>query len=187
MTLLVELQDKVESLAQFLSLWTKAIEGQTWRIRDWLKSDITTKEWYLPSSSTRIEPLATAVADFRTLRGVQGEDQEKGAVCSGKAGRTGLQTDTSSGKLYEPTFFHLPILRASLWLRGWRICLPCGRPAFSPWVRKIPWRREWLPTSELLHGELYGLRSLVGYSPRGRTELDKTERLTPSLSYFRKH
>ena len=24
--------------------------------------------------------------------------------------------------------------------------LQCGRPEFSPWVGKIPWRREWLPT-----------------------------------------
>ena len=21
-----------------------------------------------------------------------------------------------------------------------------GRPKFDPWVRKVPWRREWLPT-----------------------------------------
>ena len=24
--------------------------------------------------------------------------------------------------------------------------LKCGRPGFDPWVRKIPWRREWQPT-----------------------------------------
>ena len=28
--------------------------------------------------------------------------------------------------------------------RWYRICLQCGRPRFSLWVRKIPWRNEWL-------------------------------------------
>ena len=32
------------------------------------------------------------------------------------------------------------------WLRWERICLQCRRPRFYPWVRKIPWRREGLPT-----------------------------------------
>ena len=33
----------------------------------------------------------------------------------------------------------------------------CGRPkrrGFSPWVRKIPWRRVWQPTPVLLPGEI---------------------------------
>ena len=63
-----------------------------------------------------------------------------------------------------------------------RICLQCGRPRFCPWVRKIPWRREWLPTPVFLPGEFHGQRSLVGYSLWGRKELDKTEWLTRSLS-----
>ena len=29
------------------------------------------------------------------------------------------------------------------WLKQWRIHLQCRRPGFYPWVRKIPWRREW--------------------------------------------
>ena len=32
-------------------------------------------------------------------------------------------------------------------------------------VRKIPWRREWLPTPVFLPGESHGQRSPVGYSP----------------------
>ena len=32
------------------------------------------------------------------------------------------------------------------WLRWWRICPQCGRLGFDPWVGKILWRREWLPT-----------------------------------------
>ena len=34
---------------------------------------------------------------------------------------------------------------------------------FDPWVRKIPWKREWLPTPVFLPGEHHGQRSLVGY------------------------
>ena len=44
---------------------------------------------------------------------------------------------------------------------------------FDPWVRKIPWRREWPPTPVFLPGESHGQRSLVG--PWGCKELDTTE------------
>ena len=49
------------------------------------------------------------------------------------------------------------------------------RPEFDPWVGKIPWRRAWQPTPLLLPGESHGQRSLAGYSPQGRKELDTTE------------
>ena len=48
---------------------------------------------------------------------------------------------------------------------------------FSPWVRKILWRRKWQPTPVFLPGESHGQRSLVSYSPWGRKESDMTERL----------
>ena len=35
--------------------------------------------------------------------------------------------------------------------------------SFNPWVRKIPWRREWQPTPVFLPGEFHGQRSLAGY------------------------
>ena len=38
-------------------------------------------------------------------------------------------------------------------------------------------RRQWHPTRVLLPGKSHGRRSLVGCSPRGREELDTTERL----------
>ena len=44
----------------------------------------------------------------------------------------------------------------------------CWRPGFSPWVGKIPWRREWQPTPIFLPGESHGQRSLMGYSPWGQ-------------------
>ena len=52
------------------------------------------------------------------------------------------------------------------------------RPGFDPWVGKIPWRRARQPTPVFLPGESHGQRSLVGYSPWHRKELDMTERLT---------
>ena len=45
---------------------------------------------------------------------------------------------------------------------------------FDLWVRKIPWR-AWQPTLEFLPGESRGQRSMVGYSPDGRKELDTTD------------
>ena len=54
---------------------------------------------------------------------------------------------------------------------------------FDPWFRKIPWRRELLPTPVFLPGEFHGQRSLVGYSPRGPKESATMEQLTLSLSH----
>ena len=48
-------------------------------------------------------------------------------------------------------------------------------PSFDPWVRKIPWGREWQPTPVFLSGESHGQRSLAGYSPWGHKESDTTE------------
>ena len=45
--------------------------------------------------------------------------------------------------------------------------LQCSRPGLHPWIRKIPWRREWLPTPVFLPRESHGQRSLAGYSPQG--------------------
>ena len=53
---------------------------------------------------------------------------------------------------------------------------------FNPWVRKILWRRESLPTLLFLPREFHGQRSLPGHSPWGLKELYRTERLTLSLS-----
>jgi len=48
-------------------------------------------------------------------------------------------------------------------------------PRFNPWVGKIPWRREWLPTPAFLPGKFHIQKSLVGYSPWGHKESDMTE------------
>ena len=53
--------------------------------------------------------------------------------------------------------------------------LQCRRPGFDPWVGKIPWRRERLPTPVFWPGEFHGLYSLWGCK-----ESDVTERLSLS-------
>ena len=56
--------------------------------------------------------------------------------------------------------------------------MQCGRPGFDPWVGKIPWRREMLPTPVFWPGESHGL-----YRPWGRKEWDMTERLSLTLPH----
>ena len=72
----------------------------------------------------------------------------------------------------EGTGYPLLYSRASL-VAQLRIHLLCGRPGFDPWVGKIPWRRETLPTPVFRPGKFHGL-----YSPWGRKESDTTERLS---------
>ena len=48
----------------------------------------------------------------------------------------------------------------------------CRRYGFDPWVGKIPWRRKWWPNPVFLPEKSQGQRSLLGYSPWGRKELD---------------
>ena len=54
---------------------------------------------------------------------------------------------------------------ASLVTKTVKNLLVMQRPGFSPWVGKIPWRREWLPLPVFLPGKFHGQRSLAGYSP----------------------
>ena len=69
------------------------------------------------------------------------------------------------------------------WLGRWRICLQCRGPRFDPWVRKIPWRREWQPPV-FLPGEFHGQRSLVGYRPWSHKRVNPSKWLTLSLWQF---
>ena len=58
---------------------------------------------------------------------------------------------------------------------------------FDSWVGKIPWREKWQSTPALLPGKSHGPRSLIGYSPWGRKELDTTERLHFTSLHFNEH
>ena len=66
---------------------------------------------------------------------------------------------------------------ASLWLSWLKICLQCRTLEFHPWVGKIPWRRERLPTPVFWPGEFHGLDS-----PWGCKESNRTEQISLSLS-----
>ena len=69
------------------------------------------------------------------------------------------------------------------WLRWWRISLQHKSLRFDPWVRKMPWRKEWLPTPVFLPGEFHKQTSLEGYSPWGCKEVDMTEKPALLLSH----
>ena len=60
-----------------------------------------------------------------------------------------------------------------LWFSWERIHLQCRRSGFNPWVGKISWRRESLPTPVFWPGEFHAL-----YSPWGHKESDTTEWLS---------
>ena len=77
-------------------------------------------------------------------------------------------------------FFNGLAAAATMARRVKKICLPCRRHkrcSFYPSVGKIPWRRRGNPFQYSCLENPHGQRSLVGYSPQGRKELDTTERL----------
>ena len=51
------------------------------------------------------------------------------------------------------------------WLSGKESAYQCRRCRFDPWIRKIPWRKEWQPAPVFLPGKSYGQRILAGYTP----------------------
>ena len=63
-------------------------------------------------------------------------------------------------------------------------CLPkqeTPRCGFNPWVREIPWSRKWQPPPLLLAVKSDEQRS---HSPRGRTDLDTTERINHNSTHY---
>ena len=69
-------------------------------------------------------------------------------------------------------------VRALPWrLSRQRIHPQCGRPGFSPWVERIPWRRAWQPTPVFLPGESPWTEEPGGlHSPRCCKQSGTTER-----------
>ena len=65
-----------------------------------------------------------------------------------------------------------------------RICLQCRRPGFNSRVRKIPWRREWLPTPVFLSGEFPLFRvDPVTFTLSGLQSLLKPGALLPQPAF----
>ena len=54
---------------------------------------------------------------------------------------------------------------------------------FYPWIKKIPWRREWQPTPVFLPGEFHRQRSLTGVA-KSWTWLSKQARMQPTSTRF---
>ena len=75
----------------------------------------------------------------------------------------------------------MPKIRSQQW--KFAVTLPWSAhefPAPSAWINQPSLhmqRRQWHPTPVLLPGKSHGRRSLVGCSPWGREESDRTERL----------
>ena len=83
---------------------------------------------------------------------------------------------------WEANSFHVDweTLRQARGFPGFSVVknLPAVQEAwFSPWVGKIPCRREWQSTPVCLPREFHGQRSLMGRSPWGHKESDTAERL----------
>ena len=62
------------------------------------------------------------------------------------------------------SIFHIGL---AWWLSSKEFTCQCRRCRFSPWVRKIPWRMKWQPTSIFLPGEYHEQRNLADYSQWG--------------------
>ena len=75
-----------------------------------------------------------------------------GALCS----ISGRVTGTNCFKNTLNLFSSLGFPGGSL-VKKKKTCLQCGRPGFDPWVGKIPWRRQRLPTPVFWAGELHEL------------------------------
>ena len=65
--------------------------------------------------------------------------------------------------LLEWNFLSCIGLWASLLAQMVKNLLAMQETQFNPWVGKIFWRREWLPISVFLPGEVHGQSILVGY------------------------
>ena len=86
-----------------------------------------------------------------------------------------LHTPSAWGSSSKKTPFSS--LEIEWWLSGKESFCQCRGLGLDPWDREIPWRRTRQPTPVSLPGKSHGQKSLVGYSARGRRELDMTEQL----------
>ena len=78
----------------------------------------------------------------------------------------GIKLSYNDEKLYHSKYLALfsNLWGVPPWLNSKESTCQYRRCGFSPCVRKMPWRRKWLPTPLFLPGKPQGQRSLVGYS-----------------------
>ena len=67
------------------------------------------------------------------------------------------------------------------WFSGKESACNSGDAGSIPGWGRFPGEGKWQPTPVLLPGKFHGWKSLVGYSPWGRKELDMTEQLSLTL------
>ena len=75
---------------------------------------------------------------------------------------------------------YFSIIRLPRPLSGQESTCQCRTCGFIPWIRKIPWRRKWLPNPVFLPGESHGQSNQ--FSPWDRKGSDTTEWLKSNLS-----
>ena len=121
--------------------------------------------FYASNTFAQIPPWLTSLSSLTTLDAIPSVNS---------TWTTWNQIMNLTSNTLEPSF---------LWKLGFtggsdhkRICLHCGRHGFDPWVGKILWRRDRLPTLAFWLGEFHGQRSPAGYGPWSCKESD----LTPS-------
>ena len=77
---------------------------------------------------------------------------------------------------YFPSVYHL--WRASLVAQTVKNLPAMQETLVQSWVRKICWRKQWLPTPVFLPGVFHGQGTLASSSLWGGKELNRTEWLT---------
>ena len=84
-----------------------------------------------------------------------GEGQGSLACCS-PWGCKESDTTEQLHNIIQVDLFGFPCGSAGKKKKKKKIHLQCGRARFNPWVGKIPWRRERLPTPVFWPGEFHG-------------------------------
>ena len=72
-------------------------------------------------------------------------------------------------------YWNIVDLGIPAWLSGKEPAGQCRRPGFDPFIGKITWRTEWLPTPVFLPGKSHGQGPGGLYSPGSCKESDTTE------------
>ena len=92
-------------------------------------------------------------------------------------GQRGSTTHQSRKQKRKREMYFLGATDLVWWLSSKEFTCQWRRCRFDPLVGKIPWRRKQQPTPVFSPGKSHEQRSLEGYSPWGRKELDTAERL----------
>ena len=85
--------------------------------------------------------------------------------------------------IYTHTHTHTHIYMGFLGGSDGRVCLQCKKHRFDPWVRKIPWKREWQSTLVVSSGNLMDGGTWKA-TIHGVTNSNMTEQLIHTHTYI---